>query len=102
MTNPDFSQIVLERRDLRRLKKLRKQDIPGKFNGSLVQHGFATEVREMPGPGRIPVPTGIITIADAGREYLRYRAQDRFRFFWPQLLSVIAIIISIVALIRSW
>lgn len=40
-------------------------------------------------------------LSDKARFYLRYNRKDHFRFWFPVVLSILAIIISIVALVAT-
>ena len=102
MTKLDYSQIVLDKADYKRLKMARTRAIPGSRSGPLCAYGFAIEEQVQPVPGGMPVGVGRINITSEGKLYLNWRKQDIRRYRLPQWLSVAAIIISIVALIRSW
>ena len=41
------------------------------------------------------------SLSDKGRFLLRYRTKDRFRFWFPVVLSILALLISIVSLWQS-
>jgi hypothetical protein len=53
----------------------------------------------------ITEPTGFIRITEAGiiaqQDYIKSMVDDNFRFWFPVILSIIAIVISIVAIVLS-
>lgn len=42
------------------------------------------------------------TISDKGKAFFEYRRRDRIRWSTPVIISIVALIVSIVALFRSW
>lgn len=98
----DFSKIVLDKADYKRLKRCRRRPAPGNRHGPLCRLGLAYEARCQPVRGNMPVGTGKISITDEGRLYLNWRKQDVRRYRLPQWISIVALIVSIIALIRTW
>lgn len=98
----DFSNIVLDNTDYRRLKRCKRHPVAGDNQGPLCQLGLAYEDQCQPVRGNMPVGTGKIIITHKGRLYLNWRRQDVRRYRLPQWLSIIALIVSIIALIKSW
>ena len=99
----EFDTLVLSRRDLRLLRRVSRKPVANNLEwakklGSLVDYGFVT-IENFPSDDNTLVP--MLTISDEGKQYLLYisRRQNELRF--TNALSIIAILISLLALFRT-
>ena len=96
-----FSDIDLEKPTLKRLRFLRKGNLYGDSRDDLCVHGLAEEIKANHAPGGKPAPTGKIKITDRGKAYLRYRNKDLLRTWLPITISILSLLVSIAAYLRS-
>lgn len=94
----DFDQIALTKCELKMLKKAKSNPIPIDGVNRLERHGLVKRVIT-PVPGRFGIDTGTVCISDLGVDYLEY-VDEKFREYRKtRVLSIIAIVISILTLV---
>lgn len=94
----DFTKVTLLPEELRLLKRLARHS-PRTLSGTdeSIARAISYHFRLIDLSG-----TYDFSINDNGLRYLIWRRDDRFRHRWPVYLSVLAILISVAALIRSF
>lgn len=104
MMSKDFSKVQLKRDDIKLLKKLRKNNLPYscKIN-TLLKYGYADYAEyEFDAIGNhIPIKNNV-TISELGESFLLYRQKELFRFYFPTILSICSLIISIVVAVHNF
>lgn len=106
MIDRDFSNIILshdEKKTLRKIKR-KKCRYDAKFN-SLIRSGFVKYYQYEQNKYKQFIPVKeFVVITDTGLAYLKSCKKDNFRFWFPiisaDILSIIAIVISIIALLK--
>lgn len=105
MINKDFSTINLKNSDIKLLKKLyRKDTLPySKKMDVLLKYDFANyseyEFDEI--GNHIPIKNKV-EITDLGESFLFFRRKELFRFYFPTVLSICSLIISIVVAVHDF
>ena len=98
-TDMDFEQIVLKRSELRQLQKAaRKGNAPLDKCRALIKMRLMVEEQKF-NSGYAPVSTGFAVITDPGNAYLRYIERRMHEHRATRWISVIALVISILALV---
>ena len=75
--------------------------VPDRLCRRLLRLGLVDEIRSLPSPGAMPVPTGFSRISHKGEDYLAYSRSESKRYWIPVLISLVSLIVSIIALIAS-
>ncbi len=105
MINKDFSTVHLKISDIKLLKKIyRKDTLPySKKMDVLLKYGFANyseyEFDEI--GNHIPIKNKV-EITDLGESFLLFRRKELFRFYFPTVLSICSLIISIVVAVHDF
>lgn len=105
MDNKDFSTVNLKNSDIKSLKKLyRKGTLPySEKMDILFKYDFVNyseyEFDEI--GNHIPIKNKI-KITDLGESFLLFRRKELFRFYFPTILSICSLIISIVVAVRDF
>ena len=105
LINKDFSAVHLKNSDIKLLKKLyRKDTLPySKKMDVLLKYDFANyseyEFDEI--GNHIPIKNKV-EITDLGESFLLFRRKELFRFYFPTVLSICSLIISIVVAVHDF
>lgn len=99
-TLPDapFSDIALCSRDIWRLRACCNHPIMAENHDALLRFGLARHLTDGQTPGGMPIRSDRIEATDRGRACLDYHRRDRRRFVMPQALSLLAVVVSFLAL----
>ena len=89
-----LQEISLNKAQIKMLKKL--------FNGKRITRAELSNEKysSLEYYGLIAVSNGNYLITEKGKSYLRLTKKESFRFWFPVAISVAALIISIIALVR--
>ncbi len=105
MVNEDFSSVHLKNSDIKMLKKLyRKGTLPySEKMDILLKYDFAnySEYKFDEIGNQIPIKDKI-GITDLGKSFLLFRRKELFRFYFPTILSICSLIISIVVAVHDF
>lgn len=96
-----FSDIALDKSEMKRLRRCSKGKILAEDDDLLVCYGFAQHEKSCTGGSTMPKPNGYISITNRGQTYLNYRRLDDRRYFVPQVLSLVAVLASVASLVIS-
>lgn len=104
MVNVDFSNVLLNSIEKKLLKKLNhNKSLPyNEKYDSLINHRYANYcsfIQDDIG-SQIPVKDKI-EITEQGKAFLKWHKQEKFRFWFPVVISVISLVISFAALLVS-
>lgn len=100
----DFEQIVLSRTELKALRKSKSSEISCVGIDRLVRLHLV-DLQYSLNSGRMATPTGFARITDLGIDYLAYINRRFAEYRKTRILSIIAIIISLLSLLiqaASW
>lgn len=93
-----LGDIALCRSDLLRLRRCAKHKIFDQEDDMLLAYGFAQQVKSCTGGSTHPKPNGYISITLRGRAYLDHDRKEKSRYLVPQLLSLLAVAVSLASL----
>lgn len=94
-----FSDIALSCSEAIRLRRSANHRVPERSNDCLVYYGFASQETACTGGSTMPKPNGYIRITPRGMAYLDYRRRENRRHLIPQLLSLLAVLVSFASLL---
>lgn len=99
----EFETLVLSRKSLRLLRRIEKEPVENTREwadklSELLDNDFA-ELQYFEDENKTRVP--MLTISEDGKRYLNYISRRQNEYWLSTVLSIIAIVISLVALLRT-
>lgn len=97
----DYDSILLSRKELRTLKLSAHDAVSEQACSGLLKFGLVDCLVQSDRPGGMPKSIGKCIINDNGMRYLLYRKRNLAKYFALKWTDIIAVAISIIALILS-
>lgn len=100
---PDFSTLVLSKQQLEDLKYLAQQNVEGTpdWTNRTIELCKLGLVIQNPDLSKGIGPGCVYSITERGRQYLRYLKRRKSEMWFANTMSVLAFIVSVIALIVS-